>query len=70
MTHSILAVLLSEKGSHMAMNGGLQCVFDHILWLENRSHELMEEFEKRFGEKIDMDELMKGRVVAKHKTVQ
>lgn len=54
----------------MAMDGGIQCFFDHILWLEMKSHELMAEFEERFGEKLDMDELMKGRVVAKHTTVQ
>lgn len=58
--------MLVSLTNTLAIKSGPQAYFDHLLWTQAEGKRLLEEFEARYGDKIDIDELAKGNLVAKN----
>ncbi|WP_300029253.1 hypothetical protein [uncultured Roseobacter sp.] len=63
--HHVLNYMLVRLTNETAMKGGPQAYFDHCLWTQAEGKRLLSEFEARYGDKLEMNELAKGILVAK-----
>jgi len=53
-------MLLIQESIATALQGGGQLAFDHGLILQIEGKKMLTEFENRFGDMLDFDELNKG----------
>ncbi|WP_299962293.1 hypothetical protein [uncultured Roseobacter sp.] len=65
IAHDKLNYMLVQLTNETAVKGGPQAYFDHCLWTQAEGKRLLAEFEARYGDKLDINELAKGNLVAK-----
>ncbi|MCR9089457.1 MAG: hypothetical protein NXH97_22285 [Rhodobacteraceae bacterium] len=62
-THT-LAYILLETSKEVAMQGDPVTLYDHMRIMETRGRELRQEFERRFGDSLDLEALARGEIKA------
>lgn len=58
--HRNASMLLIHESIATALEGDIQLAFDHGLILQIEGKKMLTEFENRFGDRLDFDELNKG----------
>ena len=65
LSEPLLAKTLLNTSMEVAAHGEPQEFFDHILWVRSEGDQFLREFERRFGDKIDIAALCRGELKAK-----